>query len=141
MTPMESHKTWIDTLFGGADESERQKHKGDTQALWLEICEALETEEGADLIEQCREEKLDVVADLSAREIAEKKSRARRSMGESSSFVDAVEEMERNSVSASDAILAQHELRAKAEAEKLLKLDQWKQKEVRLMISYYITCL
>ncbi len=53
----------------------------------------LVNQRGADLIEKYREEKLDIVADLPAREIVEKKSRVNRSMGESSSFVDAVEEI------------------------------------------------
>ncbi len=53
-------------------------------------------------------------------------------MRESGGYVDAVSSLERNSVSsASDAMLAQHELKAKSETEKLIKMDWWKQKEVR----------
>ncbi len=131
VTAEESHATWIGTSFEGADESERETHKKETHALWIEICEALETEEGADSIEQCREEKMDIVADLSARERAEKRNRMKRSMGESGFLNDAVSDMELNSVSASDAMLKQNEQRAQAEADKLQKLDEWKQKEVK----------
>jgi hypothetical protein len=87
--------------------------------LWIEICEALETEEGAELTEQFIEDKLYIVADLSARERVDKRNRIKRSMSESGSLANAVSEMEMNSVSASDAMLRQQELRAKVESEKI----------------------
>ena len=128
----ESHATWIDSAFEGADEVERKIQLENTQALWMEICEKLETEEGADLIEEVREEKLDIVADLSARERAEKKMRMKRSMGESGSMSDAISGMERISASASEAMIEQQEIRAKTESEKLMKMDEWKRREVCL---------
>ncbi len=42
--------------------------------------------------------------------------------------------MERTSISAADAITMQHEQRAKIDIDKLPKLDEWKQKEVRFNI-------
>ncbi len=128
----ESYATWINSAFEGADEVERKIQLENTQALWMEICEKLETEEGADLIEEVREDKLDIVADLSARERAEKKLRMKRSMGESGSMSDAISGAERNSASASEAMIEQQEIRAKTESEKLMKMDEWKRMEVCL---------
>ncbi len=118
------------SAFEGASEEERKFQLENTQALWVEICETLDTEEGADLIEQVREDKLDIVADLSARERAEKRTRIKRSMGESGSMADAISGMERNTTSANDAMIEQQEIRAKTEFDKLMKMDEWKQKEV-----------
>ncbi len=126
----ESHGAWISSTFEGAGEEERQIQLENTQALWVEICKTLETEEGADLIEEVREDKLDIVADLSERERAEKRTRIKRSMGESGSMADAIFGMERNTTSANDAMIEQQEIRAKTELEKLMKMDEWKQKEV-----------
>ncbi len=127
---MESLTAWIESSFAGDDISERIKQKDNAHDLWLEMCETSETEQGADMMERVREEKMDIVADLSAREIAEKRTRVKRSMGESGSFLEAVSSMERNSISAADAMTVQHELRAKIDIDKLAKLDEWKQKEV-----------
>ncbi len=66
-----SHSTWVDSSFDGADEAELENQKISTQPLWLEFCDALATEDGADMTEQFREDKLDIVTDLSARVIAE----------------------------------------------------------------------
>jgi hypothetical protein len=105
VTPMESPSTWVDSSFDGADESERETHKKSTESFWLEICDVLETEEGADMIEHCMEDKLYIVADLSTREIAEKRLRVGRTRGESGSFVDAVSSLETSSVLVSNACL------------------------------------
>jgi hypothetical protein len=75
-------------------------------------------------MERVREEKMDIVADLSAREIAEKIARVKRSMGDSGSYLEAVSIMERNSFSAVDAMTVQHEPRAKLDTDKQAKLDE-----------------
>jgi hypothetical protein len=126
----QSHADWINSSFEGADESERKNQMENTKAMWMEICAASETEEGADLLERVKEENLDIVADLSARERAEKQMRIKRSMGESGSMADAISSMERTSMSASDAMIEQQQIRAKSESEKLMKMDEWKQREV-----------
>jgi hypothetical protein len=138
---LESLTAWIESSFAGDDISERVKQKDNAHDLWFEMCETLETEQGADMMERVREEKLDIVADLSAREIAEKRTRVKRSMGESGSYLEVVSSMERNSFSAADAMTLQHELRAKIDTDKLAKLDEWKQKEVRFIASNLLLLL
>ncbi len=72
MSHTQSHATWINSSFEGVDESERNTQTENPKALWVAIFEALKMEDGADLLERVREDNLDIVAGLSAREMAEK---------------------------------------------------------------------
>ncbi len=62
----------------------------------MELCEGVETSDGMDMLEKIKEEKLQVVADMSPREIAEGRQRHRRGSSESYSIVDAISNMQNN---------------------------------------------
>jgi hypothetical protein len=129
--PVLSLKAWVIESNDGLEPDEQEQIFESTKELWLEICGTLQTEHGALLIERVKEDKTMIVADMTTREIAEKKTRRDRGSGGASSLADAMACLERNSMSTSDSISAQAELRAKLEEERLKKQDAWKQKEVR----------
>ncbi len=58
--------------------------KKDIHDLWMELAEGVETSDGMDMLENIKEEKLHIVADMSARKIAEGKQR--QGMGSSESY-------------------------------------------------------
>ena len=129
-----SLREWVASQNSGVEPEEQEVLVQSCKELWLEMCESLESEEGAHLMERVKEEKMAIVADLSTREIAEKKMRRGRGMAEASSLADAMASVERNSISTSEAMTMQAEMRAKLESERLHLQDSWKQREVRLLL-------
>jgi hypothetical protein len=92
---MEGLDEWVNANHGGGDEVERAAKKNNIKDLWMELSEGVETPEGMDMLEKIKEEKLQVVADMSAREIAEGRQRQGRGSSESYSIVDAISNMQK----------------------------------------------
>jgi hypothetical protein len=129
-----SLQEWVQENNDGVEPEEQDKILASSKELWLEICTTLQSENGAHLIERVKEEKTMIVADLTSREIAEKKMRRVRGTAETSSLADAMVNLDRQSLSTSEALQSQYELRARLESERLIKQDAWKQKEVRVVV-------
>ena len=131
---MVSLQEWVQENNDGVEPEEQDKILASCKDLWLEICTTLESENGTHLIERVKEEKTMILADLTSREIAEKKMGRARGTAETSSLADAMVNLDRHSLSTSEALQSQYELRARLDAERLVKQDAWKQKEVCVVV-------
>ena len=98
--------------------------------LWMEISESVETSDGMDMLERVKEEKLQIATDMTAREVAEGRLRKGRGSSESYSIVDAISNMQNNSLSSLTKFGAQQEARIKLETQRLEKEEERKNREV-----------
>jgi hypothetical protein len=96
----------------------------------MEISESVETSDGMDMLERVKEEKLQIVTDMTAREVAEGRLRKGRGSSESYSIVDAISNIQNNSLSSLTTLGAQQESRIKLETQRMEKEEERKNGEV-----------
>ena len=80
----------------GGDEDDRFTGKSTIKDLWMEICEGVETSDRMAMLELVKEDKLQIISDMSAREVAEGRLiRQGRGSSESYSIVDGISNMQK----------------------------------------------
>ncbi len=92
----------------------------------MKTCESVEKSDGMDVLEKVKEDMLQIVADMTAREVAEGRLRQGRGSFEWYSTVDAISNMQNNSLSSLSTLGAQQEARIKLETQRMEKEEERK---------------